>query len=174
MGIIYVYPGTFFPPTFGHLEIVKKAALLFGELYVVCSENPDKAGKTMFTPEECAKLWSFYALPENVRVVTLKELTGAGIDFKNVVMVRGVRDDRDFEYEKRVIMGNFNELGIDKYFVIVSEEKFKTVSSTLARKLARANNPVDLCNVVAPEVMEILIEKYKKRLRIRSDKKHSG
>jgi len=159
MQTVCVYPGTFCPPTFGHLEIVKKAAEIFGEIYVICSANPDKEGTVLFSPEECREMWRFYDLPKGVRIATLGKFMEKEIDFSRVVMVRGVRDDRDFEYEKKVMMGNNRELGIDKFLVVVSDEKFKDISSTLARDLAAKGDTEELYRIVIREVAEKLIEK---------------
>jgi len=156
---VCVYPGTFCPPTFGHLEIVKKAVEMFGEVYIICSANPDKEGSVLFSPEECREMWRSYDLPVGVKIATLEEFMEKEIDFSRVVMVRGVRDDRDFEYEKKVMMGNNRELGIDKFLVIVSEEKYKNVSSTLARELAAAGDREGLAEIVSHEVAKRMMGK---------------
>jgi pantetheine-phosphate adenylyltransferase len=161
MEILCAYPGTFSPPHFGHLDILKKISQIFDKVYVICSVNPDKDGQVIFTPEECKMFWSFYDLPPNVEVFTLEELIQKGTDFRNVLMVRGVRNEDDFEYEKQVMMDNYRQLGIDKFLLIVSEEKYKNASSTLARKLASEGKIELLCELLARPVAEKMIAKFK-------------
>lgn len=157
--VYYLYPGTFDPATFGHQYVVKEVASMCKKLYIVCSVNPEKADQTVFSPVECKELWKSYDLPENVEVCTLEEIMQKQIDFHKVVMVRGVRDDSDFNYEKWIMMENFKELGIYKFLVIMSNEEYKNVSSSQARKLAEDSNMDELCKIVTREVAEKLIEK---------------
>lgn len=156
---IYLYPGTFCPPTEGHRQIAEKMAKICQELNIICSVNTDKGGGNIFTPEECKGLWGYYNLPQNVRVYTLDEFLKRKIDFRKVVMVRGVRGDRDFDYEKKVMMKNLKELKIDKFMVVMSEEEFKNVSSTLARELAAQGDMDGLCKIVARDVAEKMVAK---------------
>jgi phosphopantetheine adenylyltransferase len=141
---------------------VRKAVDLFGQILILCSANADKEGKVLFTPEECRDLWLSYDLPFGARVVTYDEMVDAGIDFREVVMVRGIRDDRDFEYEKRVMMDNYHVLGIDKFFLIVGEEGYHGISSTIARNLAQEGNVEELEKIVSAPIAQILIKKMKK------------
>lgn len=160
----FFYPGTFCPPTYGHLAIAHKAAELCGEITIVCSENPEKGDGVWFTPEECKELWRTYDLPANIRVATLTEILVQKTDFTRVVMVRGVRDDQDFEYEKKVMMDNYRGLGIDKFLVLVSEEKFRLISSTRARAAAAADAR-ELDKMVSPAVAEKLRIKVRPGLK---------
>lgn len=160
-GIYAVYPGTFCPPHRGHFNIVEKLVEIFGKVHIVCSRNPDKEGKEIFSPQECKELWNLYNLPAGAEVVTFEEFIRKGIDFGQIVMVRGARDDRDFEYEKRIMMKNFKEFGIDKFFVIVSDERFREISSTLARELAKEEKMEELCDIATPAIAERLIEKMR-------------
>lgn len=159
---IFVYPGTFSPPHRGHLEIVRRCAREFGQLYVVCSSNPEKEGQVLFTPEECKRFWMTYDLPEGVQVFTLDQLKDAGIDFKDIIMVRGVRSVSDFEYEKEVTFKNFKELGIDKILLLVSGEEFQGFSSTRARQLAAEGDRSELEQMVSVPIAIALLKKLKK------------
>ena len=67
---IYVYPGTFCPPTYGHLRIVQRSADLFDRVLILCSVNSAK-NANWFTPEECRDFWLAYDLPDNVTVSTV-------------------------------------------------------------------------------------------------------
>jgi pantetheine-phosphate adenylyltransferase len=158
---VWVFPGSYVPPTEGHVALALRALEICGRLIVLCSSNPSKAGEIIFTPQECKEFWQTYELPEGVRVMTYDELEQSGIDFRQVVMVRGVRDDRDFEYEKEIMMDNAKKLGIDKFFLLVSGEEHKGTSSTLARQLAAQGKKEELEKIVSPQVAEALLERMK-------------
>lgn len=70
--MIYIYPGTFSPPTWGHMHIVEKAYELIKDarypITIICSVNPDK-GRNWFTPEESKELWQSYMAKINDAVV---------------------------------------------------------------------------------------------------------
>ncbi|MBI2041546.1 MAG: adenylyltransferase/cytidyltransferase family protein [Candidatus Nealsonbacteria bacterium] len=158
MKAIFVYPGTFCPPTYGHLQIVKKAAEILPEVVVICSVNPDK-NDNWFSPEECKDMWSAYDLPENVSVKTLDGFKKEHASFSTVVMIRGIRDDADLEYEKGVIFLNQRTLGIDKYLYILSNDDLKDISSSGTRKAALDQNTISLYRQVAPQIVAKLLEK---------------
>lgn len=159
--MICLYPGTFCPPHDGHLAIVKRLAEMFSAVYIICSVNPEKSGRVLFTPEECKQFWRCYDLPDNVELFTLAELMETGIDFTNAPMVRGVRGDDDFEYEKKVMMENYHTLGINLFLVMVSDERFKDISSTKARELAKNGELERLCKIVARPIASAMIAKFK-------------
>lgn len=160
MKSVYVYPGSFCPPTYGHLEIAKKAAKIFPEIIIVCSTNPEKKNP-WFTAKECKEMWLSYNLPVNVTVKTLDELSQEEIRAGNLVMIRGVRDDKDLDYEKRVLLFNYRNFGICMYLYIVSE-KYKDISSTNVRRLAENLEFMELGKQVSPMILTRLLEKVLK------------
>ena len=133
---IYVFPGSFCPPTYGHFEIVRKAAEILPSVIIVCSRNAGK-GDDWFTEEECCQMWlGAYELPENVSVTTYADMAQRGLDLSCVVLIRGIRDGRDFFGEARTIDKNVKDLGINKFFYIVSGEQYCDISSSRVRELA--------------------------------------
>jgi len=157
MKTLFVYPGSFSPPTYGHLCIVKQAATITPELIIICSTNEDK--NNIFTEEESVTLWQAYKLPPNVRVLTFASFLAEGINPKNIVMVRGIRDSQDFDYEKKVAFLNRDNFGIDKFLYIMSNPETENISSSAARKAAEELRLVDLAKLVAPRVATALLEK---------------
>jgi len=154
----FVYPGSFCPPTYGHAAIAKKAAELFGEVTVICSENPDKK-EAWFTPEECKAMWQTYDLCPQIKVVTFANPDPQGKEKTNTVMIRGIRDDRDLDYEKDVVLFNKKHYGIMNYVYILSEDAFKNISSTSARKAAEELDLQTLGRQVSPMVVSKMLEK---------------
>jgi pantetheine-phosphate adenylyltransferase len=161
---VYVYPGTFGPPTYGHLEVVKNAAKLFAQVIILCSVNPEKTG-LWFTPEEAKKLWSGYHLPRNTRVMTYAEFSAEHIAPERIIMIRGIRDEADAEAEGKVMLYNLSKFSIRQFYYFCTGEEFKGVSSSKARELAEKLELSELAKYVSPLVISALLEK---RLGIRN------
>jgi pantetheine-phosphate adenylyltransferase len=151
----FVYPGTFSPPTYGHAALANKAAEIFGEVTVICSVNSDK-GKSLFTEKECVELWKSYSLSPGVSVICFSDFRA---DKNNVVMVRGIRDESDFNYEKKVALLNKKDFGINKFVYLFPEKEMENVSSSAARKAAENLDLEELARLVSPMVVSALLEK---------------
>lgn len=132
--IVAVFQGSFDPVTYGHLEVIRRAAQLFNELVVGIGQNPDK--EQLFTPQERLDLLMPHIadLP-NVRAATYNGLT---IDFvrecKANVLVRGIRDMADLNHE--VQLANLNRLigGVETVFMLTSDQYVLT-SSTYIKQI---------------------------------------
>jgi pantetheine-phosphate adenylyltransferase len=155
MKSIVVFPGTFSPPTYGHAAIATRAAEIFGRLVVVCSTNRTKNGR-LFSEKECVKLWQSYALPRTVKVMTLAEFRA---DTRKIIMVRGMRDEKDFAYEKKVALFNKKNFGITKFVYLFPKDDLENVSSTEARNAAGRLDLEKLSRLVSPLVVSALLEK---------------
>ncbi|MDO8584167.1 MAG: adenylyltransferase/cytidyltransferase family protein [bacterium] len=153
----YVYPGTFSPPTYGHLHLVERAAALFPHVTIICSENPDKQD-AWFNPTETKHLWDSYQLPTNVSVLTLQEFVSAGISRERIVMIRGIRGKEDAEAEKDVLIFNHERFGIEQFVYLVSKPEFRRISSTAARRAAEQRDFAGLKDLVAPLIVTGLLE----------------
>ncbi len=160
---IYIYPGTFCPPHYGHIALAKKAAEAFGEILVICSVNPVKEEKNIFAPEECKKMWQTYDLGKDVKAVTLEEFLALRNPDDMVVMIRGIRDNNDIIYENAVMIYNRDNFGITHYHYIISGKEFEKFSSTAAREAAKASDLQKLNKLVNPQVAAKTIAKYGKK-----------
>ncbi len=158
---IYVYAGSFCPPTYGHLNILQKAAELFPEVVVVCSVNPNKNGN-WFTPEECAQLWQSYDLPANARITTLSDMSKKQTSFDNIVLIRGLRGRADLQENIGVVELNHNQFGINKFFYQYGDSEFAEVSSSKVRAAASKLQLEELGRMVSPLVISSLLEKVLK------------
>lgn len=161
-----VYPGTFSPPTYGHLDIVQAAARIYGEIIIVCSENPGKHGN-WFPPEESKQLWQAYNLPKGTQVLTLTEFRQQCPSADQIIMVRGLRGDgqQDAQYELDVMLQNHRDFGIPTFTYFFSSKCWQHTSSTSAREFAADCRLPELSQHVAPLVVTRLLEK---RLGIRN------
>ena len=156
----YIYPGSFCPPTYGHLRVVERAAEIFPEVIILCSTNDEKGATRWFSEVECEEMWKNYPLPENVSV---RSFSRGGsrekLDPKSIVMIRGIRNEDDLESEKNVVQLNKKLFNIDKYFYILAEDKFINISSTLARKSASELDYETLVECVIPNIVDIVLQK---------------
>jgi len=158
MKSIYVYPGSFCPPTKGHVHVLHKVSRLFPEIIVLCSVNPKKYD-VWFTQQESKKLWQTYQLPSNCRVETFADFSQQDIDFSRIIMIRGIRHEMDMQEEKDVMLFNMKEFGLDKFFFQICEPEYREISSTKARRAALERNYQELARMVSQEVFKALLLK---------------
>jgi pantetheine-phosphate adenylyltransferase len=133
-GVVAVYPGSFDPVTFGHLDIIQRAARLFNEVVVGVGINPNK--QELFTPEERSDLIAPHiAGLANVRVATYSGLT---IDFvrqcAGSVLLRGIRDVNDLSHELQQANVNMMIGAIETIFMLTGDEYVLT-SSTYIKQI---------------------------------------
>jgi len=159
----YVYPGTFCPPHIGHVQIAKEAAKRFGQVTVVCSVNPDKAGANWFTPDECKEMWMAHNLGPAVKVMTFDEFMAAKPQAP-IVMVRGIRDRNDMAHEKKVEDYNRRHHNIKHFRYIKAQNGFERVSSTAVRKAAMEHDFPAVAEMTQNErIARMVIEKAKEK-----------
>jgi pantetheine-phosphate adenylyltransferase len=136
-GITGVYGGTFDPPTLGHLDIIKRAAVMYGRLYVVVFVNEAK-NPVFTTDERTAMLKSITADIPNVTVDSFNGFLAEYAFNKNArFSVRGVRNGFDAEYERPMFEFNAqiarDEFGfeLDTVFIPASRSHFDTSSGNV-------------------------------------------
>lgn len=153
-----VYPGSFDPVTYGHLDIIERASKVVDEVIVAVLVNSSK--KPLFTIEErVGMLRETTKGFSNVKIETFQGLT---VDFaKRVgakVMVRGLRAVSDFESEMQIAQTNHSlNPDIDTMFFTTSLE-YAFLSSTIVREVASYGS--DVSNLVPEPVEQMLRKKY--------------
>ncbi|MDZ7717379.1 MAG: pantetheine-phosphate adenylyltransferase [Balneolaceae bacterium] len=157
-----IYPGSFDPLTNGHLDILERAVKMFEKVIVTVAVNNKK--KAVFTGEERVELIR-EAVKEKEwgKNVEVEQFTGLLIDFarkKNVnVLLRGVRQISDFEYEFRMALTNRRLAPeIDTIF-LMPDEQLTFISATIVKEVAEWNG--DLSSFVPDHVAEALKEKFR-------------
>ncbi len=132
---IAIFPGSFDPITNGHLDVIRRGNKLFRQLIVAVGQNPDK--EEFFTREErVAMIRELVADMPRVSVESYDCLTVKFAEQKKAgVMLRGLRNLTDVEYEFQLAMTNRTVAGIETVFVMTSEE-YGYVNSTMVRQLA--------------------------------------
>jgi len=136
-----VCPGSFDPPTLGHLDIIGRTARLFDELTVAVLVNPDKHG--MFSIDERLELLrdTTSAWPN----VSVDAFQGLLVDYCRdndiAVIVKGIRAVSDFDYELQMAQMNKGLTGVDTFFLPTNPE-FSFLSSSLIKQIAQYGGDV--------------------------------
>jgi len=158
---IALYPGSFDPWTNGHLDILSRAVKMFDKIIVTVAVNNKK--NAVFTGEERIELIKDSIKQYNwSNQVEIVQFTGLLIDLarsKNVnVLLRGVRQISDFEYEFRMALTNRRLAPeIDTVF-LMPDEQLTFISATIVKEIASWNG--DLSSFVPDNVAKALHEKY--------------
>jgi pantetheine-phosphate adenylyltransferase len=133
--VIAIYPGSFDPITNGHIDVIRRGIKMFDELIVAVGQNPGK--QELFSlAERVEMIRRLVADMPRVRVESFECLT---VEFaarkKANVMLRGLRNLSDVQYEFQLAMTNRTVAGIETVFVMTSEE-FGYINSTIVRQIA--------------------------------------
>ena len=135
-------PGSFDPPTNGHLDVIERCAGLFDQIIVAVIKNPSKA--PLFTEAQREAMLTEVTVEwDNVTIgafdgllVTYAEEVGAD------VIVKGLRAVTDFDYELQMSQMNRQLSGIDTFFVATSPE-YGYLSSSLVKDVSRFGGAID-------------------------------
>lgn len=153
-----VYPGSFDPITYGHIDIAKRALKVFDHLFIVISDNPNKVG--LFTAQEKKKLieQALKEHMEHIEVVishdlTVKETKRLGATH----IVRGLRAVTDFEYEFQLTHANRAlDKEVDSVFFMTAH-KYSYLSSTTVKEIAQFKG--ELSHFVPDFIKDEIIKK---------------
>ena len=153
-----IYPGSFDPVTYGHIDVIRRAARMFDEVTVCVLDN--KAKTPLFSVEERVKMLQDVTcgIP-NIRV---DSYYGLLIDYAQKigahVSIRGLRAVTDFEYELQIAQSNhIVNPRVDTLFLTTSLE-YAYLSSTIVREIASYGG--DISHFVPEQLMERIYTKY--------------
>jgi pantetheine-phosphate adenylyltransferase len=155
-----IYPGTFDPITYGHLDVLGRASKLFDRVTVAVADNPGK--EPLFSITERIEM-----LRPNVAKfsnVTLTQFDGLLVDFclehKADAIIRGLRALSDFEFEfNMALMNRHLKPQVETIFVMPNEQ-FSYTSSSLVKQVAKYGG--DVAHFVPPNVAAALKTAYKR------------
>lgn len=156
-----IYPGSFDPVTYGHIDILERATHMFDHVLITIAVNTRK--DAIFTPDERTRLITDSIAEKTwADKVEIHQFTGLLVDFarKNNVrtLIRGVRQFSDYEYEFRMALMNRKlNKDIDTIFLMPREE-LTFVSGSLVREIAYWGG--DLSHFVPGNVALALNKKY--------------
>lgn len=154
-----VLPGTFDPPTNGHIDVIARAARIFDQIEVVIAVNPEK--KCIFTPEE--RLSMMKELVAGFKNVTVHLWEGLIVDFAEKtgarVIVRGVRALIDFNYEFELSLMNKALKADIETILLPTDQKYFVLRSSAIKEVAGFHG--DISGMVPPVVEAALKLKFK-------------
>lgn len=131
-----VYPGSFDPPTNGHLDIISRASHLFPKIIVAVTENANK--NHMFSLEERVELLKESSKHlKNVEVVSFSGLLANYLEkINSYVLIRGLRALSDFEYEFQMALMNRNLNNKIETVFLMPDQKYTFLSSSMVKEIA--------------------------------------
>ena len=155
-----VYPGSFDPPTLGHINIIERASSIFDHLHIVIAVNLEK--NNFFSPNEKFKIIKDLVKPfPNVELHLWDKLI---VDFakeNNIkVMIRGVRALADFSYEFELAMTNKSLYPEIEIIFMPTDPKYFVLRSSAIKEIARFGG--DISSMVPPSVAEAIKSKLGK------------
>jgi pantetheine-phosphate adenylyltransferase len=159
MGKVAIYPGSFDPITYGHIDIVERALEIFDKVIIAIAENEEK--RPLFSVEE--RLHMAETLFRDTPNVIVDSFKGLLVDYvaktNAIVILRGLRATSDFEYEFHMASMNRSlNTHLDTLFMMTSKDYF-FVSSRTIKEVAKLGGGVE--GLVPDLVVRRLKEKFK-------------
>jgi len=153
-----IYPGTFDPITYGHLDVIERAADLFANVIVTLAIHSQKS--PLFTIEERKEL--IQSSVTHIPNVTVDTCSGLLVDFarsKNATaIIRGLRAVSDFDYEFQIALANRVLAPKVSTVFLMPGEHYTYLNSSIVREVARLGGSVE--SFVPPHVADALKQKY--------------
>ncbi|MBP7732338.1 MAG: pantetheine-phosphate adenylyltransferase [Caldisericia bacterium] len=149
-----LYPGTFDPPTLGHVSIIRRAAKLFNKLTIGVANLSEK--NPMLNLEQ--RIGLMKEIFKDHPNVDVKPFSGLLVDFARSenarIIVRGMRNITDFDYEYRMDVTNRHCLPDLETIFLLSDPETGYISSTLVKQIAKAGG--DISDFVPEQVIAVL------------------
>jgi pantetheine-phosphate adenylyltransferase len=139
-----IFPGTFDPPTLGHLDVIERAAYLFDMIYVAIGQNSQKI-HTAFTVAERLEL--LRQMTSHLKHIKIVAFEGLLVDYAKQVgistIIRSVRQVSDFDFEWMQAEMN-RQLGSLETIFLLASEKYRSIHSHFLREIAMGGRRLDL------------------------------
>ena len=163
MNKIAIYPGTFDPITFGHIDVIKKGLKLFDKLVVAVSDGENK--NYLFTSEERIQIVNkalFSDLKLNKKKIRIISFTSLTTDlckkYKSNIILRGLRAVSDFEYEFQLAgMNRKLNTNIETLF-LMSDVENQIISSKFVKEIVKLKG--DIKKFTTKSTIKLLKKKY--------------
>jgi pantetheine-phosphate adenylyltransferase len=159
---IGVYPGSFDPPTLGHLDMIERAARLFDKLIVAVARNSEK--NCLFTADEREDM--LRQVTRHIPNIEIDHFKGLTVDFAHEIgsftLVRGLRAISDFEYELTMASTNRKMRPEVDTVILMPNENYMFISSRLVKEI------VQLGGDVSPFLPELVVQRLHDKLKKKS------
>ena len=155
-----IYPGSFVPITFGHLDIIKRSARMFDEIIIAVLNNSSK--NSLFSSDErVSMIRDLTSRYSNVSVESFEGLTVEYARKKHAnIIIRGLRAVTDFEYELQIAQVNHVENADLETVFLTTSLNYSYLSSTVVREFASYG--ADISKFVPESIIPLIMNKYKK------------
>lgn len=155
-----IYPGSFDPITFGHLDIIERSASIFDELVIGVLNNSAK--NSLFSLEERVNM--IKELTAQYPNVTVASFDGLLIDYMNEIeaniVIRGLRAVSDFEYELQIAQTNHVQSPNIETVFLTTNLQYSYLSSTIVKEFAAYGG--DISKFVPDSIIDRIYGKYNK------------
>jgi pantetheine-phosphate adenylyltransferase len=167
-----VFPGSFDPITFGHLDVIRRGRMLFDELVIAVGRNPGK--DPLFTADERVEMVERLIAemmgqePDTPQVrrapVAVRAFSGLTVDFARsigaTVLLRGVRNLSDLQYEVQQAVTNREVAGLETAFVVAGQS-FAYTSSSLIKQITAMGKDLSMLSAMVPPLVADLLRRKK-------------
>lgn len=159
MDHLAIYPGSFDPVTFGHLDVIARGRRLFDRIVVGVGRNPGK--DALFTVEERVEMIEtlvkeLVAKEPKAAPVTVRAFSGLTVDFAQSVgataLLRGVRNLSDVQYEVQQAVTNREVAGLETAFVVAGQS-FAYTSSSLIKQITALGKDLSVLHSMVPALV---------------------
>lgn len=163
---VAIYPGSFDPPTLGHLDVIRRGRRLFDTVIVGVGRHPGK--QPLFSPEERVEMLGVLvgeiaAAEPDAAPAEVRAFSGLTVDFARdagaSVILRGVRNLADLQNEVQQAITNREVAGIETAFVVAGQSFAYTSSSLIKQITAMGDDLSILASMCPPLVIERLAQK---------------
>ncbi|WP_445488449.1 pantetheine-phosphate adenylyltransferase [Niallia sp. 03133] len=158
MASIAVCPGSFDPITYGHIDIIKRGAKVFDQVFICVLNNSSK--KPFFSVEE--RLALIKEVTKDIPNVKITSYEGLLIDYAKSIqanaIIRGLRAVSDFEYEMQITSVNRVLSDEIETFFIMTNNQYSFLSSSIVKEVSKYNG--DISELVPSVVEQALKKKY--------------
>jgi pantetheine-phosphate adenylyltransferase len=165
-----IFPGSFDPVTFGHLDVIRRGRKLFDEVVVAVGRNPGK--DELFTSDERVEMLQeivermMREEPDDAPV-RVEAFSGLTVDFARklgaTVLLRGIRNLSDLQNEVQQAVTNREVAGLETAFVVAGQSFAYTSSSLIKQLTAMGRDMKPLASMVPASVVERLAKKKAQR-----------
>lgn len=149
-----IFPGSFDPPTKGHLDIIRRCSRIFDHVTVLVAEHPEK--RSMFTVEKRVELLS--EMIDEFSNVSVDYYDGLVVKYAQhndiAILIRGIRNNSDYHYESELDMANRLISDSIETVYIHSRPGFESIKSSLVKELFGYS--VDISSLVTSNVYEAM------------------
>ncbi len=153
-----IFPASFDPVHYGHIDIARRAAAIFDELYVAVYDRPAK--RLLFSVDE--RLALVREALGHIANITVAPYSGLTVDYARqvgaTVIVRGLRVFSDFELEFRMALANRRLAPDIEVVSFIASEEYLHISSSTVREIASLGG--DVSTIVPPHVNRVLKERF--------------